>query len=151
MHIWIIMNKWHAKYVMNNVFCRTFSCVSVHCEAGGREAGLSDGSILSHPGDQGRRDGRGLYELHMMLIRAQNCLDLQNMNICHFLFPDSGSRRNHHDQEEQEDVRSLITTGYFNKAPIYQTSVWCIIHSNKQEINKHVHQICCNMHKKCKP
>ncbi len=64
-------------------------------------------------------------DLHM------NCLDLSNMNTCCFLSPDSDSRRNHHDQEEQEDVTSLITAGYINKDLIYHTSVCCIIHSNK--------------------
>ncbi len=76
-------------------------------------------------------------DLHM------NCLDVKYEQPVLFLSPDSDSRRrNHHDQEEQEDVTSLITAGYINKDLIYHTSVCCIIHSNKQEINITFDAIC---------
>lgn len=49
-------------------------------------------------------------------------------------FPDPDSRRNHHGQEEQKDLKSLIITGYLNKALIYHNEfvvflVHCIIHN----------------------
>lgn len=115
----------------------------VHCQTGGREAGLSHGSILSHPGDQGRGDGWGLYwrSICILLIRTVYICKIWTFVIFLFslgnYFPDYDNRRNHHGQEEQKDLKSLIITCYLNKALIYHNSVSLLWFGTLHHSQKH--------------